>query len=55
MIEDFAGREWADNHQRFSDDIVRAFKALWRGFERLNAAQFDAPWTRATPHCKTAR
>ena len=55
MIEDFASREWADNHRRFSDDVVTALKTLWRGFERLNAAQFDAPWLRKQSRCKVAR
>ena len=55
MIEDFASREWAENHQRFSEDVVNALRNLWRGFERLNAAQFDAPWRRRQSACKLAR
>ena len=55
MNEDFASREWAENHQRFSDDVVRAFKTLWHGFERLTAAQFEAPWQRKQDECKLAR
>ncbi|CAM3125325.1 hypothetical protein SPAN111604_05035 [Sphingomonas antarctica] len=46
MNEDFTSREWAESHQRFSDDFARGMKALWRGFELLTAAQFDAPWSR---------
>ena len=55
MVEDFASREWAENHQRFSDDVVRALKALWRGFKRLTDAQFDAPWDREPGECDLAR
>lgn len=55
MNEDFASREWAENHQRFSADIGKALKTLWRGFERLNAAQFEAPWERKQGECKLAR
>jgi len=55
MNEDFASRAWADNHHRFSQDIVASFKTLWRGFKRLTAAQFDAPWDRKSGECKLAR
>ena len=55
MTEDFAGRVWAESHQRFSDDVVRGVKALWRGFELLTAAQFDAPWLRKQSECKLGR
>ena len=55
MVEDFASREWAEGHQRFSDDVVRSLTTLWRGFKRLTAAQFDAPWERKQSECKLAR
>jgi hypothetical protein len=55
MVEDFASREWAESHQRFSDDVVTGLKTLWRGFKRLTAAQFDAPWERQQGECKLAR
>lgn len=55
MNEDFASREWAANHQQLSTDVANAFRTLWRGFERLNAAQFDAPWQRKQGECKLAR
>jgi hypothetical protein len=55
MVEDFASREWAESHQRFSDDVIRGLKTLWRGFEHLNAAQFDAPWKRKPAKCELVR
>jgi hypothetical protein len=55
MVEDFASRAWADNHHRLGDNVARIFRSLWHGFERLTAAQFDAPWERSEGECKPAR
>lgn len=48
MRDTIDGRIWAEHHEQFSSDL-HAFlngvgSSIRRGFERLNAIQFAAPW-----------
>lgn len=44
MPHDFEGLEWAKNHAAFSAALTSIFATLMRGFDRLSARKFDAPW-----------
>lgn len=44
MPHDFEGLEWANNHAAFSAALTSIFTTLMRGFDRLSARKFDAPW-----------
>jgi len=44
MPHDFEGLEWARNHAAFSIALTGIFSTIMRGFDRLSARKFDAPW-----------
>lgn len=44
MSHDFESKEWAENRQAFSDEFARLIALIARGFDRLQALTFDAPW-----------
>lgn len=44
MRDEFLGRDWAENHDVMSHGIDKLFVRLMRGFKRLSARRFDAPW-----------
>jgi len=44
MPHDFEGLEWANNHAAFSTALAGIFTTVLRGFNRLSARKFDAPW-----------
>jgi hypothetical protein len=44
MPHDFEGLEWASNRAAFSTAMTSIFVTLMRGFDRLSARKFDAPW-----------
>ena len=48
MRDALDARIWADHHHHFSASVTAGLKALWRGFKRLNAIRFDAPWKAAS-------
>lgn len=49
MNEDFARKEWADNHHVLSVGIANAVEAIGTALKRLNAIQYDAPWQKPLP------
>jgi len=44
MPHDFESLEWAKNHAAFSIALTSIFSTIMRGFDRLSARKFDAPW-----------
>lgn len=48
MTDPFLTRDWADQHERFSDHIAAAIgkvlETIRVGLARGNAYDFDAPW-----------
>ena len=44
MQHDFESQEWAENRQAFSDELSRLFARITKGYDRLHALTFDAPW-----------
>ena len=51
MNEDFARKDWADNHTRFNRGIADGLRVITDALKVLNAKQFDAPWRHAAPQC----
>lgn len=46
MDHGFDDATWADNHHHLTQSIRDAIDKLSYAFRRLNALQYDAPWTR---------
>jgi hypothetical protein len=44
MNEPFSTKDWADNHEAFSDGIARVIRTTLNSLKVLNAKQFEAPW-----------
>ncbi|MES2288427.1 MAG: hypothetical protein V4530_01715 [Pseudomonadota bacterium] len=49
MNEDFATREWAENHGQLSDGIAKAARAIMESLKVLHEQQYGAPWAKAKP------
>ena len=45
MRDDFHSQAWAENHRHLSAAIHKLVRALAETFEKLQAYQFEAPWT----------
>jgi hypothetical protein len=52
MPHDFEGLDWANNHAAFSTAVTSIFATLMRGFDRLSARKFDAPWQTELRSCE---
>lgn len=44
MPHDYESLDWAANRAAFSTAMTSLFMTLMRGFDRLSARKFDAPW-----------
>jgi hypothetical protein len=44
MRDEFDGRLWDANHDRFSADLDTLFKKIGETFARLHRIQWSAPW-----------
>ena len=48
MHDEIDGRLWAAHGRQFGRDVSAFLRQLARGFERLHALEWDAPWKRAS-------
>ena len=52
MRDEIDGRMWVEHGTDFCEQIRQVARSLARGWSRLNAIQFDAPWRRnRNPGC----